>query len=120
MNFLCSLTNKLRIYVNLPDDVNDFLSHITDLPDFTFILPVQALATGIFPVYLESDLHKWNIQSHLKTISVGLIKHAMIKFQKHIWLPRCTRNAEKENILGLHIKIKGTQHLFIPINVIPT
>ena len=95
------LYTRLRIRANLPEDSNDLFPNITDLPNTRVTPPTQALATGVFPAFLESDLHKWKIRSHLKTISAGLIKHAMSEFRRHIWIPRCSRNAEKEKRLGI-------------------
>src|SRR5207248_1318899 len=101
LNFLHSLTTRLRICTTLSEDSNDLFPHITDFPDADFTPPTQALATGVFLAYLELDLYKWNIRSHLKIISTGLIKHTMSEFQKHIWISCCSRNAEKEKHLGI-------------------
>src|SRR5256885_958921 len=80
LNFLCSLTTKLCICNTLPDDSNDLFPIITDFPDDDFTPPIQALAIGVFPAYLELDLYKWNIRSYLKIISTVLIKHIMSEF----------------------------------------
>ena len=106
LNFLRSLTNKLQIQHDLPNDVTDFLPKITDHPDDKFIPPIQALATGLFPSYILYDLHTWNIRSNLNTITTGLIKQVMAEFRSHIWLPRCILNAEKEKRLGITLQDK--------------
>src|SRR3990170_7224036 len=91
----------MKIRANLPTDVANYLPRITTLPNSLVWSPIQYLAKGVFPTFIIEDLRSMRITSNLGAICSGLLKNAINAFHEFIWKPRCTKNVDREKLLGI-------------------
>ena len=103
-NYFKSLTTLLKIRMKDYLSADDFI-HTNDL------FSTKELSQGKVSTRTERQLEQDGLRSNKKVVYVGLLKHAISQFREQIWKPRCTKQAEKERLLGITKQAKRT---FIP------
>ena len=110
INNVVNATNNLmrRLNINSNLDFNRILAQPSAIHNSILPSPIASLAAGYMPSYIFARLRTSGIFHHSTAIATNMIKSAVYSFQQSIWKDRCTRQAEKEQRLGITKAMKRT------------
>src|SRR5256885_1723680 len=110
INNVVNATNNLmrRLNINSNLDFNRILAQPSAIHNSILPSSIASLAAGYMPSYIFARLCTSGILHHSTAIATNMIKSAVYFFQQSIWKDRCTRQAEKEQRLGITKAMKRT------------
>ena len=97
-----------RLNINSNLDFNRILAQPSAIHNSILPSSIASLAAGYMPSYIFARLRTSGILHHSTAIVTNMIKSAVYSFQQSIWKDRCTRQAEKEQRLGITKAMKRT------------